>query len=187
MARTPLASSLQRAATDGEPGLTRRRLLQTAGVAALGATAVGRFVMPARGASAPKIVVVGAGLAGLTAAYRLKQAGYLAEVHEASSRVGGRCWTIRDVFKQGQIAEHGGELIDTGHRELRQLAKRARPRPRRPARRGGAGNGRGLLVRRRPLHARAGDQRLPGGQAEAQADLHAAGYPTLYSSYTQRG
>jgi monoamine oxidase len=105
---------------------TRRELLRDAGVvgaAALGATAFGRFAPAARAAAAPRIVVVGAGLAGLTAAYRLKQAGYTAAVHEASDRVGGRCWTIRGAFADGQIAEHGGELIDQGHAAIRQLAQ----------------------------------------------------------------
>ena len=187
MARTPLASQLQRAAADGEPRLTRRRLLQSGAAAALGAGFLGVRIPQARGATAPKIVVVGAGLAGLTCAYRLKQAGYAAELHEASTRVGGRCWTIRDAFQQGQIAEHGGELIDTRHRELRNLVKEL-----------GlttvdllaaeAGGDRGeLLLRRGAIHGRAGDKRLPGGEAEAAEDLSGASYPTLYSSYTQRG
>src|SRR4029450_5529489 len=61
-------------------------------------------------------------LAGLTCAYRLRQAGYSAQVHEASDRLGGRCWTIRGSFAEGQIGEHGGELIDQGHTQMRQLA-----------------------------------------------------------------
>ena len=47
-------------------------------------------------------MVVGAGLAGLTCAYRLKQAGIAAQVHEASDRLGGRCWTIRGVHFCGE-------------------------------------------------------------------------------------
>ena len=101
---------------------TRRRFVKEAGVAALGLTALGRFAAPARGAGAPKIVVVGAGLAGLSAAYSLRNAGYNAEIHEASNRIGGRCWTLRGAFAEGQIVEHGGELIDQGHTAIRQLA-----------------------------------------------------------------
>ncbi len=84
---------------------------------------VGRLVQPAQAATAPKIAIVGAGLAGLSAAHALKRAGYAADVYEASDRVGGRCWTIRGVFAEGQIAEHGGELIDQGHTAIRQLAQ----------------------------------------------------------------
>src|SRR5919108_2273018 len=70
-----------------------------------------------------KVVIVGAGLAGLTCAYQLKQAGLRADVYEASDRLGGRCWTLRGAFAGGQIAEHGGELIDQGHAQTRQLAQ----------------------------------------------------------------
>lgn len=68
-------------------------------------------------------MVVGAGLAGLSAAYGLKGAGYTAAIHEASDRIGGRCCTIRGAFADGQIAEHGSELIDQGHGEIRKLAQ----------------------------------------------------------------
>ena len=63
------------------------------------------------------VVVVGAGLAGLTCAYRLSQAGIAAEVFEARERLGGRCWSAREV-SDGQIAEHGGEFIDPDHFQL---------------------------------------------------------------------
>ena len=125
MARTPLAQVVQDAAAAADADsrrTTRKALVKEAGVAALGLTALGRFASPARGAGAPKIVVVGAGLAGLSAAYTLRNAGYIAEIHEASDRIGGRCWTLRDAFADGQIAEHGGELIDQGHTAIRQLA-----------------------------------------------------------------
>ncbi|MGZ8783011.1 MAG: flavin monoamine oxidase family protein [Gaiellaceae bacterium] len=126
MARTPLAGAVQRAAAAiaaDERRTTRTRFVKEAGAAALGIAALGRLAAPARGASAPKLVVVGAGLAGLNAAYSLKQAGYAAEVHEASTRIGGRCWTLRGAFAEGQIAEHGGELIDQSHPHIRQLAQ----------------------------------------------------------------
>ena len=86
-------------------------------------TALGRLTPAARAASATRIVVVGAGLAGLTCAHRLRQAGHAAEVYEASDRIGGRCWTLRGAFANGQIAEHGGELIDQGHNAIRNLAR----------------------------------------------------------------
>jgi monoamine oxidase len=123
MARTPFAVSLQSLAA--EQNLTRRELLRDAGIlglAAAGTTSIGRLISAADAALTPRTVVVGAGLAGLTAAHRLKQAGIVAEIHEASTRVGGRCWTIREAFAEEQIAEHGGELIDQGHTAIRHLA-----------------------------------------------------------------
>ncbi len=41
------------------------------------------------------VVILGAGLAGLTAAYLLGKAGYDCHLLEARERVGGRCWTLR--------------------------------------------------------------------------------------------
>jgi len=169
---------------------TRRELLRdagTVGVAALGVGAFGRFASAARAVSPARIVVVGAGLAGLTAAYRLKQAGYSAEIHEASDRVGGRCWTIRDVFADSQIAEHGGELIDQGHTAIRQLAQ-------------GLGLGLDNLLQaeqngsepayyfdesRYPLRDATLD--LHDVWPKLHSDVSAASYPTLHDSYTQRG
>jgi monoamine oxidase len=114
MARTPLASRVQQLA------LSRRQFLGAAGAAAV---SVAAWTPKARAATGARVVIVGGGLAGLTCAYRLKQAGVGAELHEASDRLGGRCWSIRGAFAPGLVAEHGGELIDTGHIELRQLAK----------------------------------------------------------------
>jgi monoamine oxidase len=42
-----------------------------------------------------KIVILGAGIAGLTAGYELRKAGYDVTILEARDRVGGRNWTIR--------------------------------------------------------------------------------------------
>jgi monoamine oxidase len=70
----------------------------------------------------PKIAVIGAGLAGLTCAYRLRQAGFTSTIYEASPRLGGRCYTRRGFFENGQIAERGGELIDTDHTDIQDLA-----------------------------------------------------------------
>jgi monoamine oxidase len=127
MARTPLADQLQRTVSRlaAEDAATRREFLLGAGAAGAGLAMAGTLgrVADAVAASPPRIVVVGAGLAGLTCAYRLRQAGLNAQVHEASDRVGGRCWTLRGAFADGQIAEHGGELIDQGHTETRQLAQ----------------------------------------------------------------
>ena len=114
MARTPLASRVQ------ELALSRRQFLGATGAAAV---SVAAWSPRAQGATGDRVVVVGAGLAGLTCAYRLKQAGITTELHEASDRLGGRCWSIRGAFGPGLVAEHGGELIDTGHIEIRQLAK----------------------------------------------------------------
>ena len=71
----------------------------------------------------PRVVIVGGGVAGLTCAYRLQQAGVTSRVFEASDRIGGRTWTLREYFAQGQIAEHGGEFISLGQHQAQLLAK----------------------------------------------------------------
>lgn len=58
-----------------------------------------------------KVVIIGAGLAGLTAAYRLLQNGKNVEVYEARSRVGGRILTAKI---KDQIVELGGQNITDG-------------------------------------------------------------------------
>jgi monoamine oxidase len=70
----------------------------------------------------PQVVVVGAGLAGLTAAYRLNQAGISVRVFEARDRVGGRCWSSRG-WAADHVGEHGGEFIDTRHVHMLGLAR----------------------------------------------------------------
>ena len=59
----------------------------------------------------PRIIVIGAGIAGLTAAYRLHQKGYAVDVYEARSRVVGR---ILSAYVNGVIAELGGENLADG-------------------------------------------------------------------------
>lgn len=54
------------------------------------------------------VVVVGAGPSGLTAAYRLRQAGLRVAVLEARDRVGGRTWT--DTI-DGAMLEIGGQWV----------------------------------------------------------------------------
>jgi monoamine oxidase len=67
-----------------------------------------------------KIAIIGGGVAGLTAAYRLQQHGAKPVLFEASNRWGGRMFTKYD-FYQGMFCELGGELVDTNHKALRTL------------------------------------------------------------------
>ncbi|MFE1077100.1 flavin monoamine oxidase family protein [Nocardiopsis alba] len=68
------------------------------------------------------IVIVGAGLAGLSCADALLRAGYEVEVYEASERVGGRCWTVRDALGDGVDVERGAQLIDSSDSAVLGLA-----------------------------------------------------------------
>ncbi|WP_353054493.1 flavin monoamine oxidase family protein [Bacillus thuringiensis] len=142
---------------------------------------------PSPPSSAPKIVIVGAGLAGLTCAYRLKQAGYTAQVYEASERIGGRVHTRRGDFADNQIVESGGEFINSGQLRIQQLATEL-----------------GLQIENLTAAQEPGTTDFyffngaPYPFAEIVADFQQifnqiqtdaalAGFPTLYNHYTQRG
>jgi monoamine oxidase len=68
------------------------------------------------------VVIVGAGLAGLTAALDLYRAGRTVIVLEARPRIGGRVYTLRG-FGDGRCAEAGGEFIEAHHYRLLSLAE----------------------------------------------------------------
>ena len=70
-----------------------------------------------------RVIVVGAGLAGVHCAYRLRQAGIRATVYEADNRIGGRTFTTPPMFPDDQIAELGGELVDSNHATMIALAE----------------------------------------------------------------
>ncbi|HKQ77719.1 MAG TPA: FAD-dependent oxidoreductase [Blastocatellia bacterium] len=94
--------------------LTRREFISRG---ALAATALSAFLNDSR-AEAPgppqRVIVVGAGLAGLSAAYELTRAGHEVRVLEAQSRTGGRVLTLRDKFPDGLYAEAGATRIHKG-------------------------------------------------------------------------
>lgn len=144
-ARTPLGAALRRAARivgaarrEGAPPLdevvdlarerrwTRREILK-AGAAGAALAASGPLAAACHGTrsgpGAPRIAVIGAGIAGLNAAWRLAQAGYGATIYEASDRTGGRMYTARDLLAPGLTTELGGEFIDTEHAEILALAE----------------------------------------------------------------
>ena len=65
---------------------------------------------------APKrVIIVGAGLAGLCAAYELGALGHDVTVLEGQTRPGGRVQTLRDAFDDGLFAEAGASRIPTSH------------------------------------------------------------------------
>jgi monoamine oxidase len=106
-----------------ERALSRRRFLE-AGASLTALATVPAFACSARhpqSVGAPRIAIVGAGIAGLTLAYRLGQAGVRTKVFDSWNRVGGRMFTARGKWSDGQLTELGGELIDTEHVALRGL------------------------------------------------------------------
>src|SRR5229473_5155641 len=90
-------------------GMRRRDLLALIGTAAggaamyramtsLGLAAESTYAGPILLDGDPKgasVLILGAGLAGMTAAYELRKAGYKVQILEYNDRAGGRCWTLR--------------------------------------------------------------------------------------------
>ncbi|MET9963781.1 FAD-dependent oxidoreductase [Streptomyces sp. NPDC006326] len=149
MARTPLMHALRQLAAEHAAarrlslpvaevrGLGRRELLGRAAALGLGTALASSGLGSAQTAHAAgalpdtkpvtpaRVVVVGAGIAGLTAALTLQDAGVGCTLYEANpSRVGGRMYSQRSHWAYGQTSEIGGELIDTSHKKILELCRR---------------------------------------------------------------
>ncbi|HWB23215.1 MAG TPA: NAD(P)/FAD-dependent oxidoreductase [Gaiellaceae bacterium] len=152
MARTALMRTLQKIAADCREAdrrkvpvelldeiraeessrLTRRDLIKRAGVAGAAATfGPAAFAGAAKADTGsgktrkPTIAIVGGGIAGMSAALTLSDAGLASTVYEASDRIGGRMHSdTTGYWQNGQTSEWCGELIDTGHETILALADR---------------------------------------------------------------
>jgi Flavin containing amine oxidoreductase len=133
MSRTPLFAAAKKALAlslretgivlPQKSALTRRRLLRLSAAAAGAAALWPALSWSARAQKEPPSVgIVGGGVAGLTAAYRLQKAGAKPVLFEASNRWGGRMLTIYDFYK-GMFCELGGEFVDTDQEEIQSLSK----------------------------------------------------------------
>lgn len=151
MSRSPLFDSLRRALRiaaassrlEGgglsmddvfERAYSRRRFLRESALAGAAVTVGAWGCRPASptsqgtssattSATSPRIAIVGAGVAGLNAAYKLQQVGLRASIFEGADRTGGRIFTARDLLGDGLTTELGGEFIDSTHEEMLALMK----------------------------------------------------------------
>ncbi|HWM92238.1 MAG TPA: FAD-dependent oxidoreductase [Thermoanaerobaculia bacterium] len=110
------------------PGLTRRDLLKHAALtlpalAALPRTALASDPPDPAGGKPGKVIVIGAGLAGLAAAWELVQLGHDVTVLEARTRPGGRVHTLRSPFADGLYAEAGAISYSDAYRHMVRYVK----------------------------------------------------------------
>src|SRR5215469_10704172 len=140
----------------------------------------------------PRIAIVGAGIGGLNAALTLqdgtnKVQPYASTIFEAASYVGGRMHSDTTSWANGQVSEWCGELIDTDHTTIINLAKRfnlsltdllaAQP--------AGSTDLYYLSGKYYPYSQAVTD--FGPVYSTLQSQIHAAGYPTLYNSFNSTG
>ena len=77
--------------------------METLGLAIPTPAGAENFRLPAASGNGRSVVVLGAGIAGLVAAYEMRRAGYRVMVLEARDRIGGRAWSIRNGDKIVQM------------------------------------------------------------------------------------
>ncbi|HZI46847.1 MAG TPA: FAD-dependent oxidoreductase [Pyrinomonadaceae bacterium] len=97
--------------------ISRRQFLRRSAIAvaavSLNESALARTIVlssPAR-----KVLILGAGMAGLVAAYELTKLGHDVTILEARTRPGGRVHTLREPFSDGLFAEEGAARIPENH------------------------------------------------------------------------
>ena len=120
---------------------SRREFLEqlALGAGALGISLCLPGLMAAQEYGLPKttkprnVLVLGAGMAGLAAAYELIKAGHKVQVLEARNRPGGRVSTVRDAFAEGLYAEEGAagfsEAYTTAVKYIEELGLEKMPYP----------------------------------------------------------
>jgi len=117
----------QPASRAGGEGMTRRGFLG-GGLAVSAGVVLPRWLThptPRAARSDQRIVIIGSGIAGLGCAYRLwREHGIASEIYEYNAdRAGGRIYTLRGYFDEGQYVEEHAEFISTEHTETRALAR----------------------------------------------------------------
>lgn len=102
---------------------SRRQLLGAGSALAVGGSlgGAGSAEATTEGRFRADVCVVGAGFAGLAAAWRLHQAGLRVIVLEARNRVGGRSWTV--TMKDGTFIDNGGQWVGPSQHAILALIK----------------------------------------------------------------
>ena len=103
---------------DSSTNLSRRLMMKGMTTAAV-ALSTPQLIRAARAISAPSAIVIGSGIAGLSAAYELEKAGFLVKVFEKHYMPGGR---MRDDWMGPLFGEVHAEEIFEGNKEMFALA-----------------------------------------------------------------
>ena len=99
--------------------LNRRSFVRRTAAAVVGAACAPAWV----GAQPRRIVVIGAGMAGLSTAFELTALGHDVTVLEARTRPGGRVFTLRESFADGLYADAGAMQVYDSHTRAQKYIK----------------------------------------------------------------
>jgi monoamine oxidase len=115
--RPSRARTHEKAEDESQLAITRRQFLRRSALAAAGAGLYQSGVVNAIVLSGParKVLILGAGMAGLVAGYELSKLGHNVTILEARTRPGGRVHTLREPFSDGLYAEAGAARIPDNH------------------------------------------------------------------------
>src|SRR5882724_7395795 len=94
--------------------INRRTFLKQSTIAVAGVS-LARLPIISATVAPKKIIIIGAGMAGLSAGYELSQAGHDVTILDARTRPGGRVQTLREPFSDGLYAEAGAARIPDNH------------------------------------------------------------------------
>src|SRR5215472_10245791 len=91
--------------------MKRRDVIQVAGgaIAGVASGSLEAWQAAKGGGAKKKVIVMGAGISGLSCAYELHRRGHEVTVLEASGRPGGHVRTLHDPFADGLYADLGAE------------------------------------------------------------------------------
>src|SRR5579863_6472134 len=95
-------------------GLTRREMLKASAAAGAGLLLSNSLGFGGTRAAGKRVIVIGGGFGGMSAAWELHQAGYEVILVEARDRFGGRVRTL-DRFIKDKTVEAGGEFVGANH------------------------------------------------------------------------
>src|SRR5436189_2115163 len=95
--------------------IDRRQFLKRSALTAAGLTLSRSHAFAFTGVAPKKVIIIGAGMAGLSAGYELTQLGHDVTILEARNRPGGRVQTLREPFSDGLYAEAGAARIPDNH------------------------------------------------------------------------
>lgn len=133
-----------------------------------------------------RIAIVGAGIAGLSAALTLQDAGFPCDIYEASDHIGGRMHSDTTTWGDGAVSELCGEFIDSDHTTILHLCQRFNLKTMNLSDRYGGGQ-RIVYFSNRYYRPEELNKEFAKIMPVLQQQVQEVGFPTTYNHYTEVG